>query len=42
MIFVKFNHVTYFDAENNEFLQYCLSATVNAKVTLKNPTNFVF
>jgi len=33
MIFVNFNHVTYFDAENSEFLQYRLSATVNAKIT---------
>jgi len=30
---VKFDHVTYFDAEISEFLEYRLSATVNAKVT---------
>jgi len=29
MIFVNFDHVTYFDAKNSEFLQYRLSATVN-------------
>jgi len=33
MIFVNFDHVIYFDTENSEFLQYCLSATVNAKTT---------
>jgi len=33
MIFVNFDHVTYFDVENSEFLQYRLSAMVNAKVT---------
>jgi len=30
---INFDHVTYFDAENSEFLQYRFSAIVNAKVT---------
>jgi len=44
MIFVNFDHVTYFDAENSEFLQYRLSVTVNVKVVigLRDPINFVF
>jgi len=37
MIFVNFYHITYFDAENNEFLQYRLSATVNAKISRLGP-----
>jgi len=44
MIFVNFNHVTYFDTESSEFLQYRLSAIVNAKdvIGLKDPINFSF
>jgi len=33
MTFVNFDHVSYFYAKNNEFLQYHFPATVNAKVT---------
>jgi len=44
MIFVNFDHVTYFDVENSEFLQYRLSATVNIKVVigLKDRINLVY
>jgi len=33
MIFINFDHILYFYAKISEFLQYRLSATVNAKVT---------
>jgi len=33
MIIVNFDHIIYFDAEINEFLEYRFSAMVNVKVT---------
>jgi len=37
MIFVNFDHVTYFDAENSEFLQYRFLATVKSHDRVKRP-----